>query len=424
MKKSIVLGLGILAFSSFSLAAEGGANGGGGGGICYANGKCVTLTEAGFRISKEVNTTQGDYEVSYNVVEELDKINNSLPSEFRSFSASSVIGRPGALVMLETVDPARTEQFLKEYRKVLNENASEELAKKVQILAFTIGNKTYLIQNKYEALDDRSKALLLIHENSLRTNKKSVQEALVLDGAILDYLKALENGMEPNLSGLISALSDENFKKSFLLNEFLKTSGPVYLSQEVIPNVINEYKYQPSFYFSYVTLIKMSKLNPEIKKQLVPNELMYFHARNQEGVLNSSAQIVGKALAELADQAILRGKKTFSLTNELFEGIIESYKLPEREAYNLCDSQKEMGAVLVENFSHPTSPASPTFIECVPVAKRYNALTGKQNHYRFEDALIENITGLSLNLKKEMKCKMVNTKEVLNGLSFKQVTCQ
>lgn len=404
----------LVIFLMASLSSQASDKGNGGGGICTASGKCVTLAEAGFRFPIEVNQDVGTYDISYTVLEEIEKINALLPKDYRYFSVESVVGQPGDLVYLESVDEERTKKFLEEYRRILRNHASEDLASKVKVLAFTIDRKTYLIKDKYEALNTRSQALLLMHEYFLRLGH-TLEFVMRVDGAVVDYLKAIETGSSPELGQFIKAFSLGKPDGSLILNESLKASASYLLNDEVIPEVLS----QVVMKFSYESILRMNKYHPELREQLAVDTQYRVEIRNRHDYFYY-------ALSDLADSAEFAGKRSFKLTNEIFEKVISSYKIP--ESLRLCSSFTDKSMVLTSNSkANKYTPAIPDLVLCNGLGLNPKFLRGSRGgliSFDFNQSIFSNVSGLSLNLSKQMKCNIYWTNGTVNGIPTKEVSCQ
>ena len=187
MKKSIVLGFSLLAYST--LGFGGGANGGGGGGLCF-NEKCLTLAQAGLRINKEKTKI---FELEQPVIEEMVSLIGKIPANINVKSFMTTAVSYSETFVIAEGSGRNFERFKKEYLKILKDNSFN--TEKFELLAISQDRKTYLLPG-FEKLDTRGKALLLIHESLIRNYNASVIDALTFDGLFLDYLNAIENGTD------------------------------------------------------------------------------------------------------------------------------------------------------------------------------------------------------------------------------------
>ena len=204
--------------------------GGGGAGICISN-KCMTLAEAGFRLVPE----QMGKEISNDVLAEVGNILKLLPSS--NLTVSKIIGERGDIKFVTTANEKTVKKFLQNYNKVLQSNNGSNLSENLQIIGFTVKENiryakstTYIINDKFEQLSSvRSKALLLIHEFTLRVYGYNFIQALALDGAIIDYLNARESNdwNKIDLWYFLNKFYDLENAHKYMIGDLLHRMGPM-----------------------------------------------------------------------------------------------------------------------------------------------------------------------------------------------------
>lgn len=195
MKKILSAALLVTMMSQVSFASEGGREGGGGGGFCI-NGKCRTLAEAGIRIKGDT-VTEGRWFITPAVMKEIEKIKKALPFGQHQVEAMT-IGDYTTFVKAEEVSKKLMKEVKKDYRNLLEETGNTSMSRNLEIFAISTDKSTYLLP-KFFRLDDRQKALILVHEGIVRTQNQDYRLALQFDGEFLDYLK---QGEIPNYSPL------------------------------------------------------------------------------------------------------------------------------------------------------------------------------------------------------------------------------
>jgi hypothetical protein len=180
-------------FMSFTLgqrvlASSGGpGNGGGGGGICL-NGQCMTLAEAGVRVSSPMEPY---YQITPPTASAVKDLLSKIPDLSNSYMEKSILGQGSTYIRLEVVDQKRLELLRKQYANLLKQIQSTIDPNKVVIFAYSNGPNTYLFPKFFELSLERQ-AKILIHELHIRQNG-SLKEAVEFDGMEEDLLN------DPNL---------------------------------------------------------------------------------------------------------------------------------------------------------------------------------------------------------------------------------
>lgn len=215
---ALILGL------NFSVAAMAGDDRGGGGGICV-NDKCITVPEAGFRIAPEQEHLEAPI-VPAATFNDIRTIFQSIQFDKITGSEEEYIGRalayPSIFVRVRGYNEQKFGQYKEEYLKLLKANgmSTEGFALLAVSAKDEDGNtKTYLLPEFYKA-NTRTQALTLIHESRIRGGM-SVQNALYLDGKILDFLQGKISrivliyelyyrvGVKPGASGWSATIEQE-----------------------------------------------------------------------------------------------------------------------------------------------------------------------------------------------------------------------
>lgn len=204
--------LALLACLAVSPVFAGGESGGGGGGICYNNGKCVTLAQAGLRIDE---TQTSYFELEQAIVDDIKYIVNSIKVDFnKNALISDAIGIKETFSVVSPRETKRFDKFKKDYLSILSQQTMDTSGFDLLAVSTTQSwpAKTYLLPG-YEKLDVRGKALLLIHEANIRrlrigskTSQKSLKDVLKFDGVLLDALKANEEGQSFDQWKMVEAL--------------------------------------------------------------------------------------------------------------------------------------------------------------------------------------------------------------------------
>lgn len=172
-----------------SVQALAGREGGGGGGICIGN-KCITLAEAGIRITENAPVSS-QWHMSLAVLNHIKQISKTLPFGGEDI-LKKAIGKTDTFSIPETVNPKLLRQITKEYQEVLREAKNEAIAKDLKIFAISNSTETFLLPSFFD-LNDYQKALVLVHEGIVRDVKQDYRLALQFDGEYLDYLKREES---------------------------------------------------------------------------------------------------------------------------------------------------------------------------------------------------------------------------------------
>jgi hypothetical protein len=193
------------------LQAYAGNDGGGGGIICFTSGKCITLAEAGLRVSSnpsaleekgsafKIPTPPEPPAVSEEILREVRNIIRLLPATpVGMFWFSPYNFYAGKYVRVNINNEKKFKKAKAEYAKILKSNGFQQEG--FTLAAFTgqegYGEmKTYLLPDFYR-LNTHSQALILIHEavvwktSDARSKEFSpVKFALEFDALVLDILK-------------------------------------------------------------------------------------------------------------------------------------------------------------------------------------------------------------------------------------------
>lgn len=392
MNQALVLFVSFL-FISVTFAGDRGGNGG--AGIC-SNGKCVTFAQAGFRLINDENA----YIPPMNLLTELDKISQLMPKKL-SLSTSEVISKYGDIVMVEIVDNVTVEKFLATYEGVLSNHGFSEKPAGLELLAFTVENKTYLIKNKFESLNLRGQALLLIHEFSLRVKKADLEEVLMFDGALVDYLRNVEmNGEEDYLSLLTHSqaifLINPELQRAYTLNEILKQYGQPLL----VNGFYNEFdyslrtvdrKYVGKMNIGFDGLIRGSELIPDLYKVMSSGEI-YTYVTARSDILGEFASYLSKLVQKSPKGFIV-------LNNDLMEQFLLSiknrYSQSEIDAARYCGDLEDISVILNKGIEAQKLD--------FPVALMCHGIS--ETALYLKSSIFSRLTGLSLNLEREFTCK-------------------
>jgi len=283
MNRSINL---ITIFALFVLAidAKSADKIGNGGGMICVGGKCITLAEAGF---KPV-AVEASLEICDDALTELNKIVELLPrlpqphnaeSIISPLNVSEIIGNLGDIQFVKSANPDMVRKFLRRYSEVLKNSNASGFQKNLEIAGFTVPDSefsnhrtTYLIIDKFNQLSSpRSKALLLIHEYSLRVNGKTLEDALTFDAAIVDYLKARETNSWQDFDHwrFLKVTFDKWISEPYILGDLLHRIGS-------LPALafFTSYKsyYDAILELDYAKLLANRKYDPRISRYMSPGK--------------------------------------------------------------------------------------------------------------------------------------------------------
>jgi hypothetical protein len=166
--------LSLMAISpAFAKEKKEGHEGGGGGGVCI-QGKCMTLTEAGFRIKGEESASK------------VWNLTSAVLAEINNIAATLPFGN--AEIKKESVSNSLYKQVLNNYKKTLKETNNSHMIKDLQIFAISTEATTYLLPSFFK-LSEKQQALILVHEGIVRNRNQDYKLALKFDGLYLDYLE-------------------------------------------------------------------------------------------------------------------------------------------------------------------------------------------------------------------------------------------
>lgn len=196
----LILSMSLLASSVFA-----GGRDTGGQGALKVNGYNLTLAEAGFRIREE---SKKDPILTAPVINEIRRIINSIPVVWmREMLTNETIRLDQSkYIQTDSYNKELLKKIKKDYAKIMQENNFHFKNKDFLILAVSSeGENTYLLPKYFaQNTSDTTRAMAIIHEAVVR-NIGSFEQALRLDGALLDgqYLIAaivLNDMSRPNLA--------------------------------------------------------------------------------------------------------------------------------------------------------------------------------------------------------------------------------
>lgn len=393
----------LLPFSSFA----GGNSGGGGGGICLENKKCVTLAQAGLRI-KEAAEDQNNL-LTTELLSELESVINQLPPQLHIY-ADDVIGKKNDIREVQIDNQKKLKSFIKEYQQILEENGDLSLAKYVELMAFTSREEnqtkvTYLIREKFDALDARGQALILIHEYLLRVRNLSLKDALIFDGTVLDYLTALEENKRPDATGLIriSEKLHAGYINSYYFNEALIGKSPLATQNFTVKKDGDE----STIVLSYKQILQLSKSYPKMKF-VKDNETVVLQNMGRMSVLKSFLNYLIKDLS---------GFKTVVLNKEYVEKFQGQYNIMS-SYYNVCESYSDQSSWIVANETDRSLNFSLN-VDCALYP--LNLKTEYPVYPDTFETIFKNINGLDMNFEKEITCRFAFNR---SGSSTPEVSCK
>lgn len=170
--------------------------GNGGGGVCIAS-NCITLSEAGLKITSPIEEY---YQLSTNTVKAIKNLTDRLPlGDFKEYIVNLTIGTGQTFKVLNVADPLKLEVIRQRYAKVLAQYLPETNMADVQIFAFSgycnfdrpysSEYCTYLLPEFFKLNSDQQ-AKILIHETNVRNEIKAEKfiSVLELDGLMEDLL--------------------------------------------------------------------------------------------------------------------------------------------------------------------------------------------------------------------------------------------
>lgn len=182
--KVVKLVLGLFLFLLTGQLWAAGQDRGGGGGFCIEK-KCFTLAEAGLRIPNQKAVV--DWAPTVETLNELKEMERELPFGQESFT-KRVINNLKTYVLIDRIDQKQFRNISNAYMLAMRE-ANFQAPAQLEIFAVSSSGydaKTYLLPSFF-GLNARQQSLILIHEAHIREGK-SLSEALLFDGALLDYL--------------------------------------------------------------------------------------------------------------------------------------------------------------------------------------------------------------------------------------------
>lgn len=215
--------LALLACLAVSPVFAGGESGGGGGGICYNTGKCVTLAQAGLRLSSPQEQMKQEFDDK--VVEYMGKISKKLSRDGLSNITKDVWGTDQTFVYVSEQDSAKFEEFKKDYVSILSQNGFD--VSKLNLFAVSSARTTYILP-AFASLDTQGKSLILIHEAAMReVGPKNLSSILEFDGILIDYLSGKKgvDAIDLAMAGEKIKLVKDGTGKILLMNKILLKAG-------------------------------------------------------------------------------------------------------------------------------------------------------------------------------------------------------
>jgi hypothetical protein len=310
-----------LMFLSLTVQSYAGTDGHGGGSICIGS-RCMTLAEAGFRIATQ---STSPVEISPDVIAELKLIDSELPSflfssflgNYKLLDISKIIGEPGEIRFIASANPKLVDKFFKEYTRILIDNNAQQLIKDFSVAGFTDTSEriTYIILDRYNKLSTaRSKALLLIHEYSLRSLRRDLKEALRFDGAIVDYLNAREKNHYENFNAIdfLKTTLPKQAYGGYIWGDILHRTGPL-----PVQEIFTSYSRRGEFAtvsLDYMKILEDRKYEPHISSYIEPGDYSFQYISRDD--------IINDYIRAVADN-----QKTIVFTSKNFEEFLSKYLL-------------------------------------------------------------------------------------------------
>lgn len=377
----------LVPFTSYA----GGNSGGGGGGICLTNNKCITLAQAGFRI-KNLNERNYSPLITEEVIAELEAILAIFPKQV-NLKPVTVLGEEGDIVDVEISDAKKLAVFLQDYKTILEANGATDLAKTVELMAFTASVETsnsfqkksftYLIKGKFDSLNPRGRALTLIHEYLLRLGFP-LKDVISLDGSILDYLKAVENNQKPDLVGLIKLTEKispryKYYTNSYMMNEALDGKPLLLTNLDIQFSPVRREFYDIvgiTSTLSFYEIQKLKKTYPKMKFVKEDEEIITPGGGREAGIQDFKSYLL-----DIADAS---PSKKVKVTNAMFDQFLKENG---DSNFKLCGDKTDYRSWFVpstdEGFQFPR------LIGC-----RIDS----------SDPLTVNLNGVNLGLQKDLTC--------------------
>lgn len=355
----IVLTLFLSPISLLARGAEGGNAGGGGAEICLSPNRCVSLAEAGFRLSQP----DVGFEIDPATLTALDKISALFPSF--TIRTNEVVPDRETIIPISVDKEGLAELFLKRYRKMLIEHGEPALAEQVKLAGFSVGKKTYLFDSDnnsdnnsgYKALTPGdSRALLLIHELAIR--RGATQEAAIhFDGTLLDAMKAIENHQPVDRWSLILAARDAHalfngdvsvmagWTSHYLIAELLRFKGDVATSEEIFGSAVEFHTdYPTGVTITYEQLLRARAIHPRAATDITKGKMWAEAFQGRQIILS-------RFILQLRDQALARGESQFFINNINFSEFVNQLGATDRKILAKCGDSKNTGNVLLRNGS-------------------------------------------------------------------------
>jgi hypothetical protein len=392
-----ILAIGIALTASVA-DATGDKEGNGGGMICIAK-KCMTLAEAGFKPSQGGRAPELENEV----IAELEKIVALFPPLPQSddiskiniaLTVEEIIGKKGDINFIESADPKKIDDFLSRYREILVGNDST-LTAQLEIAGFTEADKfgkrrTYLIVDKFNQLSNwRSKALLLIHEYSLRVRGKSLREALLIDSAILNFIEATDRGDVSKLEvwNILKLLYPAGQWQAYIIGDIINRNGPMsprtLFSNESTTLVLN-----------YGKLLQNREIDQDISKFLEPTRIQVRYVSRAD-LLQGFIASGGKKEAGM----------TVVYTRNQFAEYIQNLLIRQPELRESFEQLKRC-SIAAEDATLVATPVDKDSIFHLP-SLAYCGVQGAWTTYynKIADGMGPYLDGLELNIPGKLVCK-------------------
>ncbi|MES2769662.1 MAG: hypothetical protein V4596_11015 [Bdellovibrionota bacterium] len=392
--KKILIAFAILASVSAYANSKNtrGQDGSGGGGICI-NDKCKLLAEAGFRLLPG----GGDIEISLDVIEELNKMEQLLKKydPIIRFSLRKIIGDPGDIQFVTTTNPSIVKKFLEEYKSVLSKNDGNSYKENFEIFAFTTldgsrREKTYIIVDQYKKLSTRGKALLLYHEYLLRNYTSSLEEALRHDGALIDILYAIENNDWSKID--IWEFAAIKSIPSYIFGDLVNRKGPMNIN-DIFGDQITDINEDTSFRLklSYSQALINNKYDARFSKYLKAEPTFYtFRKSNRSHIY----------LRFVSEELIKKNSGQIVFTKELFEKFLEKESVVNPgliEALKKCNDHKDNSIYMYAKEEGQMKFPEAEFASCIVLAN-----SGDYGYFLYQ--LFPYIQGIDLNIPGKLVC--------------------
>lgn len=262
----------LFAFSG--QAKDGTGDGGGGAGFCI-NGKCMTMAQAGLKIKEPATTGKKvGYQLSSGLVQRVGEIYKSLPwDDSIAYQRSSTIGEVNTFQIVEKSETKKFAKALEEYRKVLKQSGLNLPEQSLTLFAFSNSQTTYLLPEFFD-LDLTGQALILIHENQIRSGRDLIS-VLKFDVQLVAWLKAFDTNTTQDFDIFPLAfyaaelnMFDQDLIIGFAIEKLEKKIGRVLQVEDFCPGYSREFGNPGSDQYgcnpSRETLLRLADLDSRI----------------------------------------------------------------------------------------------------------------------------------------------------------------